>query len=123
MNTANGNFEITENLDSLTYGFLGLGLMGGSFAKAIRTEIFTNENSQGKILASDCRIQTLEEAKKDGIIDEYFSVENTKEMLQACQCNAKDHPRIFVATKLITTPRIIPIVPPSKVIVADSTKN
>ena len=24
MNTANGNFEITENLDSLTYGFLGL---------------------------------------------------------------------------------------------------
>ena len=43
MNTANGNFEITENLDSLTYGFLGLGLMGGSFAKAIRTEIFTND--------------------------------------------------------------------------------
>lgn len=84
MNTANGNFEITENLDSLTYGFLGLGLMGGSFAKAIRTEIFTNENSQGKILASDCRIQTLEEAKKDGIIDEYFSVENTKEMLKQC---------------------------------------
>ena len=39
MNTANGNFEITENLDSLTYGFLGLGLMGGSFAKAIRTVV------------------------------------------------------------------------------------
>lgn len=84
MNTTKSDFENDTKLDSLTYGFIGLGLMGGSLAKAIRNEIFVNPNSEGKLLASDCRIQTLEEAKKEGIIDEFFSVEKTKEMLKKC---------------------------------------
>ena len=84
MNTTKSDFENDTKLDSLTYGFIGLGLMGGSLAKAIRNEIFVNPNTEGKLLASDCRIQTLEEAKKEGIIDEFFSVEKTKEMLKKC---------------------------------------
>ncbi len=84
MNTTKSDFENDTKLDSLTYGFIGLGLMGGSLAKAIRNEIFVNPNSEGKLLASDCRIQILEEAKKEGIIDEFFSVEKTKEMLKKC---------------------------------------
>ncbi len=84
MNTTKSDFENSTKLDSLTYGFIGLGLMGGSLAKAIRNEIFVNPNAEGKLLASDCRIQTLEEAKKESIIDEIFPVEKTKEMLKKC---------------------------------------
>ena len=65
MNTTDSNFNTEKKLSSLTYGFFGLGLMGGSLAKAIRSEILNFENGQGRILASDCRIQTLEEAKKE----------------------------------------------------------
>ena len=84
MNTIDSNFNTEKKLSSLTYGFFGLGLMGGSLAKAIRSEILNIENSQGRILASDCRIQTLEEAKKEKIIDDFYSVEETQKMLSKC---------------------------------------
>ena len=84
MNTIESNFNMQKKLSSLTYGFFGLGLMGGSIAKAIRSEILQDENSQGRILASDCRIQTLEEAKKEKIINEFYSVEETQKMLSKC---------------------------------------
>lgn len=84
MNTTKSDFANSTKLDSLTYGFIGLGLMGGSLAKAIRNEIFVNSNSEGKLYASDCRIQTLEEAKNEGIIDDFFPIEKTKEMLKKC---------------------------------------
>jgi prephenate dehydrogenase len=84
MNTIESNFNMQKKLSSLTYGFFGLGLMGGSLAKAIRNEILNKENSQGRILASDCRIQTLEEAQKEKIIDKFYSVEETQKMLSEC---------------------------------------
>lgn len=73
-----------KNITSLTYGFVGLGLMGGSLAKAIKEHILISSNSTGKIFACDSRIQTLEQAKKENTIDDFFPLENTKQMLNQC---------------------------------------
>ncbi len=70
-----------------TYGFVGLGLMGGSFAKAIRNcaiaaTPFTKATI--KLLACDTDKKTLELAKHDGVIDDVFTLENVKAMLEVC---------------------------------------
>ena len=38
-----------RNLKDLTYGIVGLGIMGGSIAKAIRENILCQSGSTGKI--------------------------------------------------------------------------
>lgn len=62
-------------MTKLTYGFIGLGLIGGSIARAIR-QIFP----ESKILAYDINTDALDAAKEAGVIDiaaptinEYFS--------------------------------------------------
>ncbi len=70
-----------------TYGFVGLGLMGGSFAKAIKNcaiaaTPFTKATI--KLYACDKDEETLRLAKEDGIIDKTFVPENVQEMLAVC---------------------------------------
>ena len=70
-----------------TYGFVGLGLMGGSFAKAIKNcAIAATPFTKGtiKLLACDKDEETLRLAKLDGVIDKTFAPENVQEMLAVC---------------------------------------
>lgn len=53
---------------AFTIGFVGLGLMGGSFAKAIQKALPSH-----RLLAYDKNPDTLEKAKKQGLIAEGFS--------------------------------------------------
>ena len=52
-------------MSTLTCGFIGLGLIGGSIAKAIRLHM-----PNARLLAYDINTDSLELAKKDQIIDE-----------------------------------------------------
>ena len=68
-------------LNQLTYGFVGLGLMGGSLAKAITKYVLAEENSTGKIYAMDKNPSSLEDAILEKTIERGFSERETKEML------------------------------------------
>jgi len=68
----------------LVYGFVGLGLMGGSFAKAIRQNILNACDATGDIIACDKQYSTLQQSKADGIISKGYLPENVKEMLDCC---------------------------------------
>ena len=71
-------------LNQLTYGFVGLGLMGGSLAKAITKYVLAEENSTGKIYAMDKNSSSLEDAILEKTIERGFSESETKEMLSLC---------------------------------------
>lgn len=68
------------SIDNCTYGIIGLGLMGGSFAKALKKSVIKN----GKIFACDINQKALEEALLQGDIDKGFLPLNLKEMLSQC---------------------------------------
>ena len=71
-------------LNQLTYGFVGLGLMGGSLAKAITKYVLAEENSTGKIYAMDKNPSSLEDAILEKTIERGFSENETKDMLSLC---------------------------------------
>lgn len=89
-----------KNLCDLTYGIVGLGLMGGSLAKAIRANVIekgygSEETGNcsakaaavggcGKIFGSDINASSISCAKEQHVIDEGFTVEQTDEMLSQC---------------------------------------
>ena len=75
---------MNQNLNQLTYGIVGLGIMGGSIAKAIRANVLSKEDSTGRILALDKNKESLFAAITSGIIDEGFPTSQTAEMLKAC---------------------------------------
>lgn len=56
-------------MPSLTYGFIGLGLIGGSIAKAIREKL-----PQSHIIAYDINKNTLERALQEGIANKIINV-------------------------------------------------
>lgn len=66
-----------------TFGIVGLGLMGGSLAKAIRN-IAIDNNANISIYACDKNETSLEEAKNNGTIDQGFLPENVNLMLSKC---------------------------------------
>lgn len=66
------------------YGIVGLGIMGGSFARAIQENILEVKEATGKIFACDRNEYSLKEALKYSVIDEGFSPENVDEMLKNC---------------------------------------
>jgi prephenate dehydrogenase len=72
------------NFSNLVYGFTGLGLMGGSFAKAIRAKLFSAPSASGKILALDSSKATLKTAVERGIVDETFGPDAAVPMLKRC---------------------------------------
>lgn len=64
-----------KELKTMNFAFVGLGLMGGSIAKAIKQNV-------GKIFAMDVNEESLLKALNDKIIDERFSPLETDEMLE-----------------------------------------
>lgn len=81
-------------LKDMTFGFVGLGLMGGSIAKGIKDKVFKanyslgkngfENDSKGQIYAMDINMTSLQNALNDKIIDKAFTSEQTNEMLQSC---------------------------------------
>ena len=71
-------------LNQLTYGFVGLGLMGGSLAKAISKYILSGPSSTGKIYAMDKNQSSLEDGILGKTIERGFSEGETEEMLSLC---------------------------------------
>ena len=60
-----------KKLNELTYGIVGLGLMGGSIAKAIREYVLSKHGSTGRILSSSRNLSSLKMAKDQNVIDEF----------------------------------------------------
>ena len=83
-----------KELKDMTFGFVGLGLMGGSIAKGIKDKVFKANYSlgkngfendyNGKIYAMDKNINSLNQALEDKIIDKAFTPDQTNEMLNSC---------------------------------------
>ncbi|MDR0408810.1 MAG: prephenate dehydrogenase [Spirochaetaceae bacterium] len=73
-----------RSFSNLTYGFAGLGLMGGSLAKAIRAKLLDSASARGKILAMDSNMAALASAMEKGVVDEVFEPEAAALMLKRC---------------------------------------
>ena len=83
-----------KEFKDMTFGFVGLGLMGGSIAKGIKDKVFKanyslgkngfENDSNGKIYAMDKNINSLNQALEDKIIDKAFTPDQTNEMLNSC---------------------------------------
>ena len=71
-------------MNNLNFGIVGLGIMGGSIARSIRENILNEKSSLGKIYAFDINQASLDLAKKENIIDQGFSKDDVKSMLQLC---------------------------------------
>ena len=71
-------------MNNLNFGIIGLGIMGGSIARSIRENILNDKSSSGKIYAFDINQTSLDLAKKENIIDQGFSKDDVKNMLQLC---------------------------------------
>ncbi|GMO55937.1 MAG: prephenate dehydrogenase [Treponemataceae bacterium] len=62
----------TQKFKTMTFGIAGLGLMGGSFAKALKKNVFPQ-----KIIGFDTNHDSIEKAKTEGIIDAGFASDRT----------------------------------------------
>ncbi len=72
------------HLNQLNYGIVGLGIMGGSFAKAIRENILTTEDSLGQIYACNRSQASLSMAMSEGVVDGVFTSDEVDKMLCLC---------------------------------------
>jgi len=68
------------SIENCTFGIVGLGLMGGAIAKALRSSGVTQE----KLLACDKEKDTLETARLAGLIDKSWDSAHAGEMLALC---------------------------------------
>ena len=73
-----------KKLNELTYGIVGLGLMGGSIAKAIREYVLSKHGSTGRILSSSRNLSSLKMAKDQNVIDEFYPLDKADDMLSQC---------------------------------------
>ncbi len=73
-----------ENLKNLTYGIVGLGIMGGSFAKSIRNNILSQSDSCGKIFACNRSTASLNQALSEGVVDKTFLSDEAGKMISEC---------------------------------------
>lgn len=64
-------------MESITFGFIGLGLIGGSIARAIREKM-----PDSKIIAYDINTESLSLAKKEGVAD--IAAASIDESFSAC---------------------------------------
>ena len=62
--TNNAYYSEGHPMDSMTYGFIGLGLIGGSIARAIKSA-----DSTSRIIAYTPHKETVNKAFEDGIVD------------------------------------------------------
>ena len=74
----------------MTFGIVGLGLMGGGFARALRDAASSGRLAEAgwgdaaEILACDGRADVLEAALAEGVIDGAFSMQDAAAMLKKC---------------------------------------
>jgi prephenate dehydrogenase len=73
-----------KNLKDLTYGIVGLGIMGGSIAKAVRQNILSQSEAKGKIFACNRSTACLTQALSEGIIDKSFTSDCVSQMIPEC---------------------------------------
>ena len=73
-----------KNLKELNYGIVGLGIMGGSIAKAVRQNILSQNGATGKLYACNRSTACLVQAKSEGIVDETFQLSEVDKMLPLC---------------------------------------
>ena len=73
-----------KNLKDLTYGIVGLGIMGGSIAKAIREKILCRSGAEGKIYVCNRSTACLTQALAEGIADKTFTSTEYEKMLPEC---------------------------------------
>ncbi len=76
--------KMKKDLKDMIFGFVGLGLMGGSLAKAVRENILNQKNFKGKIYACDIDKRVLQIAKDSYVIDKGFIEKKAAEMLSFC---------------------------------------
>jgi len=68
-------------IEECTIGIVGLGLMGGAIARALRANCTVEAE---KLLACDKDSETLTTAKKEGLIGQGWKADNAGEMLKLC---------------------------------------
>ena len=73
-----------SRLCDLTYGIVGLGLMGGSLAKAIRGNVLGAPAAKGRILGYDINVASLEQAASQHIVDAVYDTQGVDKMLAQC---------------------------------------
>lgn len=73
-----------KNLKELNYGIVGLGIMGGSIAKAIRQNILSQNGATGKILVCNRSTACLSQALADGVADKSFTSDRVYQMIPEC---------------------------------------
>lgn len=73
-----------KNLKDLTYGIVGLGIMGGSFAKSIRARVLSQSDATGKIFACNRSTACLNQALNEGVVDKIFTSSEVSKMLPEC---------------------------------------
>ena len=73
-----------KKLCDMTYGIVGMGLMGGSLAKAIRERVLGLASAQGSVLGCDINKASLELALSQHIIDKAFTPQQADAMLSEC---------------------------------------
>ena len=73
-----------KELEHFTYGIVGMGLMGGSLAKAIRANVLSKEGATGKIYACDINRASLDMCLEQHIADKAFTIDQVGEMLGQC---------------------------------------
>ncbi len=78
-----GNSEC-RRLQDLTYGIVGLGIMGGSIAKAIRENVLSIHGAEGRVFACNRSTACLSQALAEGIVDRTFTSDAVRDMLRDC---------------------------------------
>ena len=73
-----------KNLKNLNYGIVGLGIMGGSIAKAIRQNILSQNGAKGKILICNRSTACLSQAINEGVADKAYTSDDVSKMIPEC---------------------------------------
>lgn len=73
-----------KKLKDMNFGIVGLGIMGGSIAKAIRQNILSQNGATGKIYACNRSTACLSQATAEGVVDQTFTSDKVSEMIPLC---------------------------------------
>ncbi len=73
-----------KQLKHLTYGVVGLGIMGGSFAKSIQQNILSQAGATGRVLACNRSTACLTQAVSEGVASAVYTSDNVAKMLPEC---------------------------------------
>ena len=71
-------------LKNKTYGIVGLGIMGGSFAKSIRQNILSQNGAAGRIFVCNRSTSCLSMALEEGVADAAYTADKAGEMIAEC---------------------------------------